>query len=91
MNPINRRAFLRDYGLPSTAAPFLFGLPSVTGALPEPKPRRLIIVFTANGIIPGAMWPDKEGPIEKLKPILEPLEPFRCRIRHRVVRHASNG
>ncbi|MFN3168812.1 MAG: DUF1552 domain-containing protein [Phycisphaeraceae bacterium] len=80
MKPVSRRAFLRDYGLPAAAAPFLFGLPSVSGAPLDPKPRRLIIVFTANGIVPDAMWPDQPGPIDKLKPILEPLEPFRTRL-----------
>lgn len=80
MHPVTRRTFLRDYGLPAAAAPFLFGLPSVHGAPLDPKPKRLIIVFSANGVVPNAMWPDQEGAIETFKPILEPLEPFRTRV-----------
>lgn len=79
-DPLTRRRFLRDVGLPAAAAPFLFGLPSVSGAVPDPKPRRLIIVFTANGIVPDALWPDREGPIEQFKDILQPLEPLRQRV-----------
>lgn len=80
MSPFTRRQFLRDVGLPAAAAPFLFGLPSVSGAVLDPKPRRLIIVFSANGVIGNAMWPDQPGPIESFKPILEPLEPLRHRV-----------
>lgn len=80
MTPFSRRRFLRDVGLPAAAAPFLFGLPSVSGATLDPKPRRLIIVFSANGIVPDALWPDQPGPIDKFKSILEPLEPLRNRV-----------
>jgi len=80
IKPMNRRAFLREFGLPAAAAPFLFGLPSVSGAMLDPKPRRLIVVFSPNGTIPDALWPDQAGPIEKFKPILEPLEPMRQRV-----------
>ncbi len=80
MTPLNRRAFLKEFGLPIAAAPFLFGLPSVSGALLDPKPRRLIIVFSPNGTIPDALWPDQPGPIETLKPILAPLEKFKHRL-----------
>jgi len=80
MHPVSRRRFLRDYGLPAAAAPFLFGLPSVNGATLDPKPKRLIVVFSANGVVGDAMWPDQTGAIEKFKPILEPLEPFRTRV-----------
>lgn len=80
MQPLNRRAFLKEFGLPAAAAPFLFGLPSVTGAVLDPKPRRMVIVFSPNGTIPDAMWPDQAGKIETLKPILKPLEAFKHRL-----------
>lgn len=79
-SPLSRRRFIRDFGLPAAAAPFLVGLPSVSGAALDPAPRRLIVVFTANGVIPEAMWPDEQGPIQKFKEILEPLEPVRERV-----------
>lgn len=80
MNAINRRRFIRDLGLTAAAAPFVMGLPSVTGATLDPAPRRLIIMFSPNGTIPSEYWPDKEGPIEQLKPILRPLEPLQQRL-----------
>ncbi|MBX2851135.1 MAG: DUF1552 domain-containing protein [Phycisphaeraceae bacterium] len=80
MTQISRRTMLKAMGLPAAAAPFLFGLPSVSGATLGPKPRRLIIVFSANGVVGDAMWPDAPGPIEAFKPILEPLEPYRSRV-----------
>jgi hypothetical protein len=80
IDPITRRSFLRNVGIPAATLPFLAGLPSVSGATLDPKPRRLIIVFSANGVVGDAMWPDAPGPIEKFKPILEPLEPYRSRV-----------
>lgn len=79
-DPLSRRRFLRNVGIPAAALPFLAGLRSVSGAALDPKPKRLIIVFTANGVVGNAMWPDQEGPIEKFKSILEPLEPVRSRV-----------
>ena len=72
-----RRRFLADLGLGAAAAPFVIGLPSVTGAAVDPAPRRLIVVFSPNGTLPDAFWPDNPGEITELKPILKPLEPFR--------------
>ncbi|MEM6257629.1 MAG: DUF1552 domain-containing protein [Planctomycetota bacterium] len=80
INPLTRRTFLQRVGVSSAALPFLAGLPSASGAALDPKPRRLIIVFSANGIVGNTMWPDQPGPIEKFKPTLEPLEPFRARV-----------
>jgi hypothetical protein len=77
---LSRRRFLRRAGVSAAALPFLAGLPSVSGAALDPRPRRLIIVFSANGIVGDTMWPDQSGPIEQFKPILEPLEPFRKRV-----------
>lgn len=77
LDPRTRRRFLADLGLGAAAAPFVIGLPSVTGAAVDPAPRRLIVVFSPNGTLPDAFWPDKAGAITELKPILKPLEKFR--------------
>ncbi|MFN3168813.1 MAG: DUF1552 domain-containing protein [Phycisphaeraceae bacterium] len=77
---LSRRRFLREYGLPAAAAPFLFGLPSVSGAALDPKPRRLVVVFSPNGTIPDAFWPKQAGPIDQLPTILQPLSKFKDRV-----------
>lgn len=79
MTRMNRREFLRDLGLTAAAAPFVMGLPSVSGAKLDPAPKRLIIMFSPNGTIPEAFWPDQAGPLETMKPILSPLEALRSR------------
>lgn len=80
IDPRSRRRFLADLGLGAAAAPFVLGLPSVSGAKLDPAPRRLVIVFTPNGTLPDAFWPDGEGELKELKPILKPLEPVRDRV-----------
>lgn len=80
-----RRQFLRDLSLGAAALPFVAGLPSLragdgAGAL---RPRkRLVVMFSPNGTLPKEFWPDQFGPGVplELKPILEPLEPFRERM-----------
>jgi len=76
---LSRRRFIRELGVSTAAVPFLWGLPSLRGAEPEPRPRRLIIMFSPNGTIPPAFWPDQAGLLASLKPILEPLDPLRAR------------
>src|SRR5207302_7918747 len=45
------------------------------------RPRqRLIIMFSPNGTIPPAFWPEETGKDFKFKEILEPLEPFKERM-----------
>ncbi|MGB0768978.1 MAG: DUF1552 domain-containing protein [Phycisphaeraceae bacterium] len=62
----------------------------MTGASLDPAPRRLVIVFSPNGTIPNAFWPDTPGPFgdAPLKPILQPLSPFKHRLT--TVRGACN-
>lgn len=79
MTRINRRDFVRELGLTAAAGPFLMGLSSVSGAPLDPAPKRLIIMFSPNGTIQDAFWPDEAGPLAELKPILQPLEPYRQR------------
>lgn len=73
-----RRLFLRDLGLSAAAWPFVAGLPSLRASeLSASRKQRLIVVFSPNGTVPSAFWPDEPGPNFALKRILAPLEPFR--------------
>ncbi len=81
-----RRAFLRDTGLQAAALPFLFNLPSLGFANQTKRKQRLVVIFTPNGIIPDAFWPEKEGSFvggDKplvLKEILQPFEPYKDKL-----------
>jgi hypothetical protein len=75
----NRREFIRDLGIGAAAAPFILNLPSLGFANQQRRKQRLVILFSPNGIVPWAYWPDKEGPLTALKDSLKPLEPFRDR------------
>lgn len=75
-----RRAFLRRLGISAAALPFLTGLPSLGLASPVRPRQRLVVMFSPNGTIPSAFWPDEEGSDFKLKEILLPLEAHRQRM-----------
>ena len=76
----NRRAFLRELGLSGAVLPFLLNLPSL-GATTEPvRKKRLVIMFSPNGVFPKHFWPDEEGANFTLKESLSPLEPFKDRM-----------
>lgn len=72
-----RREFLRDLGIGGAALPFLLNLPSLGFANQAQRKRRLVIMFSPNGVVPSAFWPDQEGDGFAFKDILKPLEPFR--------------
>src|SRR5438552_3468926 len=80
MNAIHRRQFLKQFGFSAAALPFLVGLPSLGLASPARPRQRLIIVFSPNGTIPSAFWPEESGKDFKLKEIMTPLEPFKDRM-----------
>lgn len=80
MNPLNRRHFLRHIGASAAAAPFLSGLPGIGSAADSGKRKRLIIMFSPNGTIPGEFWPDLEGVGYHTKRILKPLDAYRDRM-----------
>jgi hypothetical protein len=80
MNAIHRRQFIRQLGLSAASLPFLVGLPSLGLAAPARPRQRLIIVFSPNGTIPSAFWPEETGDDFKLKEIMSPLEPFKDRM-----------
>lgn len=73
----NRREFLRDLGLSAAALPFLMNLPSLGFANQQQRKQRLVVMFSPNGVIPPAFWPDEEGDQFTLKESLSPLEPFK--------------
>jgi hypothetical protein len=75
--PRSRREFVRDLGLSAAAVPFLLNLPGLAFANQAKRKQRIVFVFSPNGIVPKDFWPDEEGPLGKLKAILEPLEPFK--------------
>jgi hypothetical protein len=76
---VTRREILRKLGVGSAVLPLVWNLPSLCDGAPAPqtRKRRLIVMFSPNGVIPQNFWPDKEGELESFKPSLEPLEPFR--------------
>src|SRR6266853_452468 len=76
---LNRRQFLRRFGVSAATLPFLAGLPSLTGAPLPQKRQRLVIMFSPNGTLPKEFWPDAAGDEIALKPIMQPLEPFKNR------------
>jgi hypothetical protein len=77
--PIVRRDFLTTSAGALLAIPGLRGLPwtmpSDTRDLGMKK--RLIIMFTPNGMVSQGFWPQTQGPDFELTEVLQPLENFR--------------
>ncbi len=80
MNAIHRRNFVKSLGLSAASLPFIIGLPSLGLAAPARPRQRLVIMFSPNGTIPSAFWPDEEGRDFKLKEIMTPLDAFKDRM-----------
>ncbi|MEO5802026.1 MAG: DUF1552 domain-containing protein [Verrucomicrobiota bacterium] len=80
MNALHRRQFIKQLGISAASLPFLVGLPSLGLGSPVRPRQRLIIMFSPNGTIPSAFWPDETGEDFKLKEILTPLEAFKNRM-----------
>ena len=80
MNRIHRRQFIQRLGLSAASLPFLMGLPSLGLAAPARPRQRLIVMFSPNGTIPPAYWPDEVGSDFKLKEIMTPLQAFKDRM-----------
>src|SRR5712691_5963099 len=80
MNAIHRRQFIKQLGISTASLPFLIGLPSLGLASPVRPRQRLVIMFSPNGTVPTAYWPDETGKEFKLKEIMEPLAPFQDRM-----------
>jgi hypothetical protein len=86
MNTVSRRELLRRLGVGSAVLPFLGNLPSLAGAGSTAPKKRLVIVFSPDGVVKKNFWPTEPGPFTtlppvvqpiELPPILRPLEPFR--------------
>src|SRR5438552_5954877 len=80
MNAIRRRQFIKQLGLSAASLPFVMGLPSLGLDSPARPRQRLIIMFSPNGTIPPAYWPDEVGSDFKLKEIMSPIEAFKDRM-----------
>ena len=78
---VSRRELLRRLGLGTAVLPFLGNLPSLAAVGTLPK-RRLVVVFSPDGVVKKNFWPVEEGPFagRPLPPILQPLEPFKDRL-----------
>ena len=74
-----RREFIRDLGIGAAAFPFIMNLPSLGFANQQARKKRLVVMFSPNGIVPKNFWPDEAGELVTLKESLTPLEPFRDR------------
>jgi len=75
----SRREFLRTLGIGSASVPFILNLPSLAFANQAKRKQRMVIMFSPNGVVPSAFWPDEEGEKFTLKESLKPLEPFQDR------------
>jgi Protein of unknown function (DUF1552) len=78
--PRTRRAFLRDLGLSTAALPFVTNLPCLGFTNQTRRKKRLVIVFSPNGVIPSAFWPAEEGESFTLQKTLSPLQPLANRM-----------
>ena len=80
MNALHRRQFLKRMGFSMATLPFIVGLPSLGLASPVRPRQRLIVMFSPNGTIPPAFWPEETGSEFKLKEIMSPLEAYKDRM-----------
>lgn len=78
----SRREFLVNTGVSAAAANFLFSLPSLGWAASSgtPKKKRMVFIFSPNGVIPDHFWPSQTGKDFDLKRILQPLADFKSRM-----------
>jgi hypothetical protein len=79
-NYLSRREFAQRAGVSIAAIPFLMNLSSIARGAEGASRQRLVIVFSPNGVVPPAFWPDEEGETFQLKRIMASLEPFKDRL-----------
>ena len=77
-----RRDFLRDLGLGAATLPFIGNLPSIAFANQQERKKRLVIMFSPNGVVQNNFWPDHEGDLSMmpLKECLSPLESLKSKM-----------
>ncbi|ADB16944.1 protein of unknown function DUF1552 [Pirellula staleyi DSM 6068] len=73
----SRREFLRQLGVTTAALPFILNLPSLGLADEAPRKKRMVVMFSPNGVVPKNFWPDEEGENFTFKESLTPLEAFK--------------
>lgn len=76
----NRREFIRGAGAFALAFPGLSnwsGLSWLPDAEPLASKKRLVIMFSPNGMVSEGYWPKTEGPDFEMDQVLKPLEPLR--------------
>jgi hypothetical protein len=76
---VHRRDFLRELGISAAMLPLVLNLPSLSVAAEGTRKRRLVVLFSPNGIVPSTFWPDEEGESFTFKESLKPLEAFRAK------------
>src|SRR5262249_10079134 len=77
--PPPRREFIRGLALGAASLPFIPNPPSLGFANQARRKRRLVVIFSPNGVVPKAFWPAEEGEAFTLPEILKPLEPFKSK------------
>jgi hypothetical protein len=84
MSTWTRRELLRNLGISAAALPFVSALPSLGFAQAPPggatRKQRFVVMFSPNGTVPTAFWPEAPGPLGELKRILKPLTPFKDKV-----------
>ena len=67
-----RRDFLKALGVSAAAAPFVLSLRSLGFAAETPRPaaKRLVVIFSPNGVVPKTFWPEELG-VDKYKATAE--------------------
>jgi hypothetical protein len=79
-NNLPRREFLKGAGAFALAFPGLSSWSGLTWMMPtqpEQTKKRLIFMFSPNGMVRDGFWPKTEGPEFEMDQVLKPLEPFR--------------
>lgn len=77
---VDRREFVRGAGAFALAFPGLSQWTGLNWMMPQPnliQAKRLVIVFSPNGMVKEGFWPEKEGPDYEMTEVLKPLDSFR--------------